>query len=144
MRFPADRLDPSCYPDPGVDLPVFYGDLDTNSHINNVSMGRFFEHARFSLHRGIGIDKIAHQTGGRVLIARVAIDYLAEGRLGPSMHVRTRIKQVGRTSFVEEQAGWQDGTCVALAEIIGAYRENDRAAEWPEDLRALLLRLKTV
>ncbi|HTR69039.1 MAG TPA: thioesterase family protein [Mycobacteriales bacterium] len=143
MRFPADRLDPECYPEPGVTLPVFYGDLDTNRHINNVSMGRFFEHARFTLHTGIGIDAIVHRTRGRMLIARVAVDYLHEGGLGPPVHVRTRIKQVGRTSMVEEQAAWQDGACIALAEIVGAYRHNGEAAEWPEDLRALLLTLKT-
>ena len=120
-RWPADRLDPHAYGDPGVDLPVFYGDLDTNGHLNNVAFGRFFEQARFMAHRGAGISAVMASEGSQFLVARVAIDYLREARFGSPLHVRTRVARVGSSSVTEEQAAWQHDACVALSEVTMVY-----------------------
>jgi hypothetical protein len=45
-RWAPDRLDRECYPGSGLDPPVLLGDLDTNMHVNDVMMGRFFEESR--------------------------------------------------------------------------------------------------
>jgi acyl-CoA thioester hydrolase len=137
MDWPADRLDPEAYPGPGVDLPVFYGDLDTNHHVNNVALGRYFEMGRYELHHRIGLGRRARAHGGSLVVARVAIDYLAEVLFGVGpLHVRTRLAALGRTSLTEHQAAWQQGRCVALAEIVAVYRHDGAAAPWPDDIRA--------
>jgi acyl-CoA thioester hydrolase len=138
MRWAAERLDVASYPEPGIDLPVFYGDLDTNGHVNNVAMGRYFEMGRFEAHRKIGIGRISRTYGGHMLVAHVGIDYLAEVNFGSLVHVRTRVARIGRSSISEEQAAWQDGTCVAICESVAAYRKDGAAAELPAEMRELL------
>jgi acyl-CoA thioester hydrolase len=140
-RWPTDRLDPACYVGPGVDLQVFYSDLDTNKHMNNVAIGRFFEQIRYLTHTAPPIRNALHERNAGMLVARVAIDYLSEGNIGPLMHVRMRVAELGRTSIREEFAAWQDGTCVALAEAVLAYRENGASAAWPAKLKALFTEL---
>jgi acyl-CoA thioester hydrolase len=135
MRWPADRIDPAAYAEPGVDLPIFYGDLDTNRHVNNVALGRYFEQARLETHRGVGIDRIVHGEGGSLLVARVAIDYVAEVHFGSPLHIRVRVCSVGRSAMHEEQAAWQNDQCVALAEVVAVHRRDGAAAEWPAAAR---------
>ena len=120
-RWAAERLDPTSYLEPGLDLPVFYGDLDTQGHLNNVAFGRFFEQARYTAHRAVGMAEISAAESSFFMVARVSLDYLREGRFGAPLHVRTRAARIGTASVVEEQAAWQDGECVALAEVVMVY-----------------------
>src|SRR4051794_24911387 len=132
MRWEADRLDPAAYASPGVDLPIFYGDLDTNRHVNNVALGRYFEQGRLETHHSIGIDQAVRGGGGGLVVARVAIDYVAEVHYGAPLHIRARVCSVGRSSMHQEQAAWQNGQCVALAEVVAVHRREGVVAEWPE------------
>lgn len=141
-RWPAERLETASYLGPGVDLPVFYGDLDTGGHVNNVTFGRFFEQGRFLAHRDAGFPSVLAEEGSVVLVARVSIDYLQQGRFGHPLHVRTRLARVGTASFHEEQAAWQDGRCVALSEVTMVYARDDRPAPLSEGMRAALARLQ--
>ncbi|MCW2542754.1 MAG: thioesterase superfamily protein [Frankiales bacterium] len=137
-RWPAERLDPEHYAGPGHDLPVFYGDLDTGGHLNNVAFGRFFEQSRFEAHRRIGLPKLMADHGGRFLVARVAIDYLREAHFGAPLHLRTRVHTIGTSSAVEHQGAWQHGECVALAETVMVYVSDAGATPLPDHLRAAL------
>jgi acyl-CoA thioester hydrolase len=137
-RWPAERLDPEHYAGPGHDLPVFYGDLDTGGHLNNVAFGRFFEQSRFGAHRLIGLPKLMDEDGGRFLVARVAIDYLREAHFGSPLHVRTRVHEIRNASAVEHQAAWQDGECVALSEVVMVYVTDTGPTPLPEQVRAAL------
>jgi acyl-CoA thioester hydrolase len=140
-RWPAERLDPECYLEPGVDLTVFYGDLDTNGHLNNVAFGRFFEQARFMSHRAVGISALMASEGSGFLVARVCIDYLREGRFGSPLHVRTRAVSIGTSSVLEQQAAWQRGQCVALAEVTMVYVVADRPTPLTPGMREVVQRL---
>lgn len=137
MRWPPDRLDPASYVAPGIDLPIFYGDLDTNRHVNNVALGRYFEQGRLQTHHGIGIDRAVRSSGGGLVVARVAIDYLIEVHFGAPLHIRARVVSIGRSSMRQEQAAWQNGKCVALAEVIAVHRRDGVVAEWPDAVREL-------
>lgn len=141
-RWAPDRLDPACYPGPGLDLPVLFGDLDTNMHVNNVMMGRFFEESRVDSHFRAGVPHILHKEGLHQLIARVAIDYVREARYRKPLHVRLRVASIGTTSTTLQQAAWQGDDCVALAEVVAVCRSADGAAPWPDEARAALERLK--
>ena len=127
----ADRLDPACYPGPGMELPVIYADLDVNGHLNNVAMGRFFEHARARAFAEHGFWKAAHTDGGRSFVVRVSIDYLREVHVNQVLHVRSRFVGVGRSSARVEQAAWVDGTPVGLAEVVFAHALDGRSVPWP-------------
>ncbi|HUR50974.1 MAG TPA: acyl-CoA thioesterase [Mycobacteriales bacterium] len=137
----ADRLDPDRYPGPGIDLPVLFADLDVNGHLNNVAMGRFFEHARATAFAGQGFWKAAHVDGGRSFVVRVCIDYLREVQAGATMHVRSRFVAIGRSSARVEQAAWVDGTPVGLAEVVFAHAMNGSGAPWPPEAVQILEQL---
>ena len=137
-RWAPERLDRECYPGPGLDLPVMFGDLDTNMHVNNVMMGRFFEESRVDTNFNAGLPQLIRGAGLHLLIARVAIDYLQEVRYRRKLHLRMRIAKIGTSSVVYEQAAWQGDQCAALAEVIAVCRSSEGAAPWPDEARALL------
>jgi acyl-CoA thioester hydrolase len=137
-RWQPERLDRNRYPGPGMDLPVFYGDLDTNGHVNNVAFGRFFEHSRYTAHRSLDIGGLLAREGRQLLVARVSINYLAEAHFGQHLHVRTRTGSFGRASVAEEQAAWQGETCVALSDVVLVFAGDGTAQPVSDDLRALL------
>ncbi|HEX7355776.1 MAG TPA: thioesterase family protein [Mycobacteriales bacterium] len=137
-RWPADRLAVDAYPGPGYDLPILYGDLDTNGHLNNVALGRFFEHARFSGNVSAGLREAGRPAGAHFLVARVAIDYLLEGRMGETLHVRTRLARIGTSAATLEQAAWQQGACLGLAEVVFVHLIDGRPAPISPAVRAVL------
>ncbi len=140
-RWPAERLDPSSYPGPGVDLPVLYGNLDTNGHLNNVELGRFFEHARATQWAPVEFWKVVHRNGGLSVVVRVCIDYLAEVRLPATLHVRTRMARLGTASAAVEQGAWVDGRCVALCDVTFVHSKQGSSCPWPDEARTLLQEL---
>jgi acyl-CoA thioester hydrolase len=138
QRFTTDRLDPAAYPAPGIDLPVLYGNLDTNGHLNNVELGRFFEHARATTWAPVSFWKAVHQGGGLSVVVRVSIDYLAEVRIPATLHLRTRMARIGTASAVVEQGAWVGDRCIGLAEVTFVHSVHGASAPWPDEARAIL------
>ncbi|HVU73664.1 MAG TPA: acyl-CoA thioesterase, partial [Mycobacteriales bacterium] len=133
-RWPAERLDRAYYL-PGVELPIFYGDLDPNNHVNNVAVGRFFEQSRVEVHRHHDIGRTMRAHGVNAFVVQVNMSYLHQIWWGQPLYVATRIGSVGRSSFVELQAAWQGDTCVALCETTAATVSDDVSAPLPDALR---------
>lgn len=134
-RFDAERLDRVSYPEPGLDLPVLYNDLDLNGHLNNVAFGRFFEHVRVLRHNRMGLHRLFDRPRPYLLlVAQITIDYLAEAGIGEPIHVRCRTATIGRTSLIEEAAAWQGESTIALARTTVVLRRDGAAAPWPADL----------
>jgi acyl-CoA thioester hydrolase len=144
-RFEPDRLDPNAYVAPGLELPVMYGDLDTQDHVNNVALQRYFEQLRYITHLDGGVVEALYGTGHRLVVAHTGVDFLGETFFGSPVLVRSRLGRIGTTSIVEEQAAWQDGRCVALAEVVSACRGEDGGpAPVPASVIELLHRIYTV
>jgi len=134
-RWEPERVLRDSYPGPGFDLPVMFGDLDPNRHVNNVAMGRYFEQARV-LTNGRLRDSGGWPERSSFVIARVAVDYLAETHFGTPLHVRVRVHAVGHSSVTQQQAAWQGGVCVALAEAVLVHRSGGGPSPLPEPMRA--------
>jgi acyl-CoA thioester hydrolase len=98
---------------------------------------RFFEHARYIAHSMVGLPPLMRDSGDRILVARLAIDYIAEAHFGTPLHIRTRVASFGRSSLVEQQAAWQGDRCVAIAEVVIAYRHGSESMELPSSVRAI-------
>lgn len=137
-RWPADRTDAEAYPGPGYDLPLFYNDLDTNGHLNNVAIGRYFEHARFAGNIAAGLREAQRPTGSHFLVARVAIDYVSEGLYGTALHVRSRTARLGTSSVQLEQGAWQDGRLVGLADVTLVHLVDGAPAPLSDAIREVM------
>jgi acyl-CoA thioester hydrolase len=144
-RFEPDRLDPNAYVAPGLELPVMYGDLDTQEHVNNVALQRYFEQLRYITHIEGKIVETLYGAGKRLVVAHIGVDFLGETFFGSPLLVRSRLGRIGKTSIVEEQAAWQDGRCVAVAEVVSACRGADGGPAQLDDAAIeLLQRIYTV
>jgi acyl-CoA thioester hydrolase len=144
-RFEPDRLDPDAYVSPGLELPVMYGDLDTQEHVNNVALQRYFEQSRYVTHVEGGVADLLYGIGHRLVVAHIGVDFLGETFFGTPLMVRCRLGRIGTTSIVEEQAAWQGGRCVAVAEVVSAIRGEDGGpAPVPQSVVDLLRTIYTV
>jgi acyl-CoA thioester hydrolase len=111
----AARLDVGSYP-VRFAYRTLYSDMDTNRHLNNVAFGRLFEEGRLELHRrAFGLSATPGLT---MMLATITIEFLAEARYPGSVEVATAVARVGGSSFTLDQAAYQDGTCVALADCV--------------------------
>lgn len=131
----AGRLDPAAYPVGAVDLTPVYGDLDRGGHVGVTPVARYFEHARYAWHMALDLPRL-RSPGAVLVVARSAVDHLAPAHLGASVHVRVRVSRLGASSVVEEMAAWQDGACVALAEVVMVHSLAGRGVPLNEALRA--------
>jgi acyl-CoA thioester hydrolase len=107
-RFEQDR-----YPF-AVEVQTRWGDLDVQGHVNNVMVGRLFEEARVHFWNGV------HAAGGGPVAgvaAAVYIDYVREVRHPAPVVVGVGVAGSGTRSTRLLQAMFQDGECVAVAEV---------------------------
>ncbi len=114
------RHDPASYP-ARIPLPVRYGDMDANAHLNNVAIAQLFEEARLRFHailraRGAGVDP------GGVLLAHVEIDYVAEGRYPEDVEAGVAVVHIGRRSYRLGIGLFQLGRTLALADCVMVHR----------------------
>ncbi len=111
----AARLDVGSYP-VRFTYRTLHSDMDTNRHLNNVTFGRLFEEGRVELHRqSFGWPGTPGLT---MMLATITIEFLAEARYPGSVEVATAVARVGGSSFALDQAVYQDGACVALADCV--------------------------
>lgn len=135
------RLDPARYAVRET-LQTRYGDMDANRHLNNVSVAQLVEEARVRFHRhlfgesesGAALDRRA------IIIAHVAIDYLAEGRYGADVDSGVAVVGVGTRSYRLGIGLFQDGRAIALANSVMVVRDGGADALGPigDALRARL------
>lgn len=78
-------------------LPIRYTDLDTLGHVNNVASAAYIEEARCQLI--YPIVHAANQGQFDILIARVAIEYLAEVNYPGTVEIGTVVTRIGTKSF---------------------------------------------
>eukprot|EP01037_Dinobryon_pediforme_P028908 gene28908-32358_t len=106
------RLDPAAYPFT-VTIQTRFQDLDVLGHINNVAMAALFESGRVRFNQAI---KLHGWPGQRWLVARVEINYLAEGHFPGDVEVATGIGEIGTRSWTLLSAAFQNGVGIATCD----------------------------
>jgi acyl-CoA thioester hydrolase len=104
-----------------ITIPVRYGDMDANAHLNNVAIARLFEEARLRFHahlkaKGAGVDP------GGVLLAHVEIDYVTEGGYPEDVEAGVAVERVGARSYRLAIGLFQAGRTLALADCVMVHR----------------------
>ncbi|WP_448580419.1 acyl-CoA thioesterase, partial [Thermaurantiacus sp.] len=102
-------------------LQTRYGDMDSNAHLNNVAIARLFEESRLRFHMDVRRDALAVDPGG-VMIAHIAIDYVAEGHYPADVLAAVGVVRLGTRSYALAMALFQDARAIALAECVMVHR----------------------
>jgi acyl-CoA thioester hydrolase len=98
------RLQAAAYPH-SVQIPPRFDDLDWLGHINNVSLTRIIEDARFRWLVELGLTILGPNgpapgmEGGRFVTAATQHEYLAEAFYPEALDVRLATLRVGRSSW---------------------------------------------
>ncbi len=136
MRPEAWRLDSSAYP-ATLELQTRFGDLDPLGHLNNVALARAYEEGRVRFSTSFSARQL-FGVGGRVVVARVVIDYLEEAFYPAPVTVFTGVSRVGGASYAFGQLLMQGGRAAGLAETVLVYTSEGRSSPLPDAFRDAL------
>lgn len=98
-------------------VSVRYGDLDPNNHVNNGAINQYFEDGRvgFRLQR---LTEVAGATLSGFAVVKFAANYLAPAHYPGDVEIGTVVTRIGGSSYGLGQGIFQNGRCVATAEIV--------------------------
>lgn len=121
-----------------IDDKVRFSDLDPLGHVNNNSVGQYFENAR-----AFFFQEITPQwpLGDRIFIlGHIAIDFRRELHMPANLHIGTGVVSLGRTSMVLANALFRSDVGLAACESVSVLidAKTRRPIPIPEDIRALL------
>jgi acyl-CoA thioester hydrolase len=88
-----------------------FNDTDALGHINNASIATWFEEGRRSIFEYFIPDLDPKKWN--LIIARLEIDYLAQGYYQKPVTVKTHVEKIGNSSFVLVQEALQDGVVIS-------------------------------
>lgn len=118
-----------------VPVQLRFSDTDMIGHVNNAVFATMTEVGRIHF-----FEKIRGGDIGNLILARLAIDFRRQVRLGQEVVVETRVARLGQTSMTLEQRILADEEVAAEAEVVVVhfdYREQ-RPTPLPEAWREQL------
>ena len=118
------------------EMPVRWGDLDAQNHVNNTVYFRYMEEARVHCTRACGIGW--PNAKREIVLAHVSCDFLRPVLWPAVILVDMRLHRVGRSSveFEVEMSvkGADDGPCArARTIIVGTDPATNRSLPWTRD-----------
>jgi acyl-CoA thioester hydrolase len=125
-------------------LEVRFRDCDAFGHVNNAVYFTYFEQARASLWKTLGLSgfRDTNTSGVSVILARAECDFRAPARFGDVLDVRLTLETIGRTSFIYgyEIVSVPDGQPIAAGRTVQVLFDYARRTpvEIPADLREKL------
>ena len=134
------RLNLSAYPHSET-IQTRFQDLDTLGHINNVAMAALFESGRVRFNEAMGL---AGWAGHRWLVARIEINYLAEGNFPADVEIATGIGEIGTRSWQILSTAFQHGFAIATCDAAIVMSGATGATRLPDDFRAGLEKYRMV
>ncbi|MCQ0988521.1 acyl-CoA thioesterase [Jiella marina] len=93
-----------------------YRDTDRQGHVNNAVFSTFFETGRVEML--YDFDQPLTPAGTAFVVARLAIDYVAEVVWPGEVEIGTSVRSIGRSSIRLDQALFQNGKLAAKAETV--------------------------
>lgn len=93
-----------------------YADTDKQGHINNAVYSTFYETGRVEFIAQA--EAAAEQAGTEFVIAQITITYIAEIHWPGTVEIGARVKKVGNSSLVVEQAVFHEGRLCSRAESV--------------------------
>lgn len=127
------RLDRSSYPF-AVAVATRFGDLDPQGHVNNVSVARLFEEARFRFN--MAHDCKPAVAGLSTVMVSVQLDFLGETLHPSDVEICCGISQIGASSWHIHQLGLQNGAPVAVCSTVFVCFGDKRAQPVPDVWRS--------
>ena len=115
-----------------------FNDTDALGHINNASIATWFEEGRRSIFEYFIPDLDPKKWN--LIIARLEIDYLAQGYYQKSVTVKTSIEKIGNSSFVLVQEALQDGIVISRGKsfLVHFDYEKQKSTPIPDSIKAKL------
>jgi acyl-CoA thioester hydrolase len=109
---------------------VRFRDLDAMSHINNAVFATYIEQARVEYLASLGVlDRAVYASGTEsMILARLEIDFRAQGEPESQVEIGVRPARVGTKSFDLEYRLEQDGRVIAEARTVLVAYDYDRNA----------------
>lgn len=136
-RFDPARLDPANYPY-STSVETRFQDLDPLGHINNVAMAALFENGRVRFNRELILERKMRIEGERWLIARVEVNYIAEGHFPDPITVTSGIGRIGTASWDILSAAYQNNMCIGLCDTTIVRTDANGSAPIKDSFRAEL------
>jgi acyl-CoA thioester hydrolase len=139
------RLELAAYPF-SIELQTRFGDLDVLGHLNNSALARLYEEARSRFGMAHLRDIRQPASGPRdwwSLVANLNISYLGEARYPAPVTMANGVGRVGNTSYVIEQALFQEGRCLGICDctLVIVSKQTRKSTPLPDILRERLEQL---
>ncbi len=122
-----------------TEIQVRFGDTDALGHVNNAVFATYAETARIAYFREqAGMYSVPGEVAGFIL-ARLAIDFRSQVRLGQKVTVQTGIARIGSSSLTMRQQVMADGVVAADIEAVAVSfdYEKQRPVRIPQHIREL-------
>jgi acyl-CoA thioester hydrolase len=118
---------------------VRYGDLDPNLHVNNGAINQFFEDGRVNFRQ----QRLSSTDGDKLTgfaVVKFSVSYRAPAHYPGEVEIGTVVTRVGGSSYGLGQGVFQNGKCVATAEVVTVHfdPETSTSKPLPDDIRAAL------
>jgi acyl-CoA thioester hydrolase len=119
---------------------ALYGDVDTNRHVNNVAVARWFEESRAQLnHRVAGAARLLDPPPGlQLLLVSIQIEYLQQVPYPGTVTVGAAVGRLGGASYAIAHGLFHDGGCAALGESVVVQARDGRPLRLTPEERAAL------
>ena len=115
-------------------LQIRFGDTDALGHVNNAVYASYAELGRIDYIARIGLPA----TG--FILARLAMDFRRQVKLGERCRITTEMARVGNTSMTMRQVMYAEGevACEYEAVVVWFDYETNRPVPIPPEQRALI------
>ena len=118
-------------------VPIRWGDMDAQGHVNNAVYFRYMEQARVEWLESLR-ERVGDVEGGQVIV-NASCTFLAPLRYPGTIEVRMFLDAPGRSSMDSHYEMWMSDQKYAAgsARIVWIDLQTQRSAPLPERLRAL-------
>jgi len=120
-------------------VTIRFSDQDSLGHINNVALAQYFEVARTAFI--YDVIRLARMEGTiEFILARIAIDFVAELHYPGSVEVGARLIRVGNKSLTSGYGIFGGERCIATSEAVNVFYDMNsrRSTVPPNRLREIL------